>query len=450
MSDADERHRVVVVGGGFGGLQTVRSLRRAPVEVTLVDRRNFHLFQPLLYQVATGALSPAEIATPLRVVLRRQKNVRVVMGDVREFDLAARRVLLDAVPNGDTGVVIPYDTLVVAAGSRYSYFGHDEWRPFAPEIKSLESALDVRRRIFTAFEAAELERDSNRREAWLTFVIVGGGATGIEMAGQIAELARDALPRDFRSVDPRRARILLIEASERLLPGFPPRLSTRAAQTLERLGVTVLLDTSVVDLDGESVVSTRPDGENTYVPTRTIIWAAGVVASELAAVLAAASGTALDRGGRVAVGPDLTIEGYAEVIALGDMASVHDATGDAVALPGLASTAMQQGRHAGETVRRRAQGKPAQPFRFVDKGNLATIGRAHAVAEIKGIQTSGLLAWLIWLGVHIFYLIGLQNRLLVLTRWAFSFLTRGRGARLITGGSTPSAQDVVSSTVARQ
>ena len=301
MRDADERHRVVVVGGGFGGLQAVRSLRRAPVEVTLVDRRNFHLFQPLLYQVATGALSPAEIATPLRVVLKRQKNVRVVMGDVREFDLARRRLRLDALPNGDTGLVIPYDTLVVAAGSRYSYFGHDAWRPFALEIKSLESALGVRRRIFTAFEAAEVEQDSKRREAWLTFVIVGAGPTGIEMAGQIAELARDALPRGFHSVDPRRARILLIEASERLLPTFPPRLSTRAARTLERLGVTVLLDTSVVDLDGESVVSTGPDGENTYVPARTIIWAAGVVASEVAAALAAASGTALDRGGRVAV-----------------------------------------------------------------------------------------------------------------------------------------------------
>ncbi len=442
MSGVDERHRVVVVGGGFGGLQAVRSLRRAPVEVTLVDRRNFHLFQPLLYQVATGALSPAEIATPLRVVLRHQKNVRVVMGDVREFDLAGRRLLLDALPNGEMGVVIPYDTLVVAAGSRYSYFGHDDWRPFALEIKSLESALDVRRRIFTAFEAAELEQDSKRREAWLTFVIVGGGPTGIEMAGQIAELARDALPRDFHSVDPRRARILLIEASERLLPGFPPRLSTRAARTLERLGVTVLLDTSVVDLDGESVVSTGPDGANTRVPTRTIVWAAGVVASGLAAALAAASEAALDRGGRVAVGPDLTIEGHPEVIALGDMASVHDAAGNAITLPGLASTAMQQGRHAAETVRRRMQGKPSQPFRFVDKGNLATIGRAHAVAEIKGIQTSGLLAWLIWLGVHIFYLIGLQNRLLVLTRWAFSFVTRGRGARLITGEATPTAEEV--------
>jgi NADH dehydrogenase len=451
MSGTDDRHRVVVVGGGFGGLQTVRSLRRAPVEITLVDRRNFHLFQPLLYQVATGALSPAEIATPLRGVLKRQKNVRVLMGEVREFDLARRQVTLDALPDGGTDLAIPYETLIVAGGSRYSYFGHDEWRPFALEIKSVESALEVRRRIFTAFEAAEIEQDAQRREAWLTFVVVGGGPTGIEMAGQIAELARDALPRDFHSVDPRRARILLVEASERLLPTFPPRLSSRAAQTLERLGVTVLLDTTVVGLDRESVLSKGPDGKSTHVPTRTIVWAAGVVASELAAALAAASGAALDRGGRVAVGPDLTIQGHPEVIALGDMASVHDAEGNAVALPGLASTAMQQGRHAAKTVRRRAQGKPALPFRFVDKGNLATIGRAHAVAEIKGVQVSGLLAWLIWVSVHIFYLIGLQNRLLVLTRWAFSFVTRGRGARLITGSAegAASAEEVAKKTLAR-
>jgi NADH dehydrogenase len=451
MSDTDDRHRVVVVGGGFGGLQAVRSLRRAPVEITLVDRRNFHQFQPLLYQVATGALSPAEIATPLRAVLKRQKNVRVVMGEVREFDLARRQVMLDALPDGGTDLAIPYETLIVAGGSRYSYFGHDEWRPFALEIKSVESALDVRRRIFTAFEAAEIEQDPQRREAWLTFVVVGGGPTGIEMAGQLAELARDALPRDFHSVDPRRARILLVEASERLLPTFQPRLSSRAAQTLERLGVTVLLRTTVVGLDGEAVLSKGPDGETTHVPTRTIVWAAGVVASELAAALAAASGAALDRGGRVAVGPDLAIRGHPEVIALGDMASVHDAQGNAVALPGLASTAMQQGRHAAKTVQRRAQGKPSQPFRFVDKGNLATIGRAHAVAEIKGIQVSGLLAWLIWVSVHIFYLIGLQNRLLVLTRWAFSFVTRGRGARLITGSAegAASAEKVVNKALAR-
>jgi NADH dehydrogenase len=441
----------VIVGGGFGGLQAARGLRRAGVEITLVDRRNFHLFQPLLYQVATGALSPAEIATPLRGVLKRQKNVRVLMGEVREFDLARRQVTLDALPDGGTDLAIPYETLIVAGGSRYSYFGHDEWRPFALEIKSVESALEVRRRIFTAFEAAEIEQDAQRREAWLTFVVVGGGPTGIEMAGQIAELARDALPRDFHSVDPRRARILLVEASERLLPTFPPRLSSRAAQTLERLGVTVLLGTTVVGLDGESIMSKGPDGTSTHVQTRTIVWAAGVVASELAAALAAASGAALDRGGRVAVGPDLTIQGHPEVIALGDMASVHDAEGNAVALPGLASTAMQQGRHAAKTVRRRAQGKPALPFRFVDKGNLATIGRAHAVAEIKGVQVSGLLAWLIWVSVHIFYLIGLQNRLLVLSRWAFSFVTRGRGARLITGSAegAASAEEVAKTTLAR-
>ena len=281
MSDPGGRHRVVVLGGGFGGLQAVRSLRRAPVQVTLVDRRNFHLFQPLLYQVATGALSPAEIATPLRVILKRQKNARVVMGEVRAFALDRRCLVLDASENGDEGLVIPYDTLIVAGGSRYSYFGHDEWRPFALEIKSLESALAVRRRIFTAFEAAEIEQDPERREAWLTFVVVGGGPTGVEMAGQIAELARDTLSRDFHSVDPRRARILLVEASERLLPTFPPRLSTRAAHTLQRLGVTVLLDTSVVDLDHWSVVSKGPDGKSTHVATRTIVWAAGVIAGEI-------------------------------------------------------------------------------------------------------------------------------------------------------------------------
>jgi NADH dehydrogenase len=459
MSERDVRHRVVVVGGGFGGLQAVRSLRRAPVDVTLVDRRNFHLFQPLLYQVATGALSPDEIATPLRVILKRQKNVRVVMGEVRHFDLNRRRLVLDSLANGENGLVIPYETLIVAGGSRYSYFSHDEWRPFALEIKSLESAVSVRRRIFTAFEAAEIEHDPQLREAWLTFVVVGGGPTGVEMAGQIAELARDALPHDFRSVDPRRARILLIEASSRLLSTFPPRLSMRAARALDRLGVTVLLDTSVIDLDDMSVMCKGPDGLSIHIPARTIVWATGVVACELSAALAAASGAALDRAGRVAVGPELTIPGHPDVMALGDMVSVHDAAGNAVALPGLASTAMQQGRYAARSVRRRARGVSLQPFQFVDKGNLATIGRAHAVAEMKGIQTSGMVAWLIWLSVHIYYLSGLQNRLLVLTRWAFSFVTRGRGARLITGesaqqvGLTPSEDrggDSMRSSVAAQ
>jgi NADH:ubiquinone reductase (H+-translocating) len=426
-------HRVVVIGGGFGGLRAVRGLRRAPVEVTLIDRRNFHLFQPLLYQVATGALSPAEIATPLRAQLKRQRNARVLMGEVRDIDVDRRCLTLGAAANADSGLVIPYDTLIVAGGSRYSYFGHDSWRPFALEIKSLESALRVRQRILTAFEAAEIEQDPERREAWLTFVVVGGGATGVEMAGQIAELAHDTLARNFRTIDPRRARILLVEASDRLLPTFSPELSGRAARTLERLGVTVLLDTSIVALDAHSAQTTGPENTHTRIPTHTIVWAAGVVACRLASILAAATDTALDRAGRVAIGPELTIDGHPEVMALGDMASMHDAAGNAIALPGLASTAMQQGRYAADSIRRHLRGAPTSPFRFRDKGNLATIGRAHAVAEIKGIKISGILAWLIWLSVHIFYLVGLQNRLLVLTRWTFSFATRGRSARLITG-----------------
>ena len=432
-TEPEARHRVVVVGGGFGGLQAVRGLRRAPVEVTLIDRRNFHLFQPLLYQAATGALSPDEIAAPLRAVLKRQRNVRVVMGEVHGIDLDHRSVVLAALPNGDQGVVIEYDTLIVAGGSRYSYVGHDDWRRFAFEVKSLESAVAVRRRIFTAFEAAEIETDPALRDAWLTFVVVGGGPTGVEMAGQIAELASDTLAHDFQAIDPRRARILLVEASGRILPPFSPRLSTKAARALERLGVTLVLDTAVVDLDEQSVSTRRPDGTTGRVPTRTIVWAAGVIASELAGALAAAGGAETDRAGRVAVGEDLTIHGHPEVIALGDMASVHDAAGTQVPLPGLASVAMQQGRYAAGSVRARLRGAPSQPFRYVDKGNLATIGRASAVAEIKGIQISGTLGWLTWLTVHIFYLVGFQNRLLVLTRWAFSFVTRGRGARLITG-----------------
>lgn len=357
---------------------------------------------------------------------------------------------MDGLANGDKGLALPYETLIVAGGSRYSYFGHDDWRPFALEIKSVESALAVRRRIFTAFEAAEIEQDPNRRDAWLTFVVAGGGPTGVEMAGQIAELARDTLARDFRSVDPRRARILLVEASDRLLATFPPRLSTRAARTLARLGVTVLLDTSIVGLDDESAVCKGPNDESAQVATRTIVWAAGVAACELAGTLAAASGATLDRTGRVAVGPDLTIPGHPDVIALGDMVSVHDAAGNDVAFPGLASTAMQQGRYAAQAVRRRARGEPSSPFRFVDKGQLATIGRAHAVAEVKGVQASGMFGWLIWLSVHIFYLTGLQSRLLVLTRWAFRFVTRGRGATLITGESASKAEGVDTAPVARQ
>jgi NADH dehydrogenase len=426
------RHRVVVIGGGFGGLQAVRKLRRAAVEVTLVDRRNFHLFQPLLYQVATGALSAGEIASPLRAVFHRDDNVQVLLGEVTAIDLGARKVTVGAVPNGSERV-LPYDTLIVSAGSRYSYFGHDDWRAFAPDLKSLEDALEIRRRIFLAFEAAEAEPDPHRRAAWLTFVVVGGGPTGVELAGQIAELARDTLPREFRSVDTRDSNILLVETADRVLTTFPPRLSERAARALERLGVNLYLGRTVVGIDDESVTVRAGSGAVEVVPARTAVWAAGVVASGLAQPLATASGRDVDRGGRVSVGPDLTIPNHPEVFAIGDMVQVRDAGGNVVPLPGVAPVAMQQGRYVGDAVRARLHGKELRPFRYRDKGNLATIGRAQAVADINGLQLSGLVAWFTWLFVHLFYLIGLQNRVLVFIRWTFSFLTHGRGARLITG-----------------
>jgi NADH dehydrogenase len=435
---AGSPHRVVVVGGGFGGLQTVRKLRRAPVEITLIDRRNFHLFQPLVYQVATGALSPGEVASPLRAIFKRNRNVRVILGEVTGFDLSGRSVHLGRSPDGGDPRAIPYDSLVVAGGSTYSYFGHDAWRPFAPEVKTIESALEVRRRILTAFEAAEWEADPARRTAWLTFVVVGAGPTGVELAGQIGELARDALRRDFRHVDTRAARILLVETSDRVLTQFTPHLSRRAMRSLGQLGVTPLLAATVVEIDDESVTLATGAGAIERIPARTVVWAAGVVASELAGRLAAESGSPLDRSGRVAVGPDLTLHGHPEVIALGDMAQVHDAGGNPVELPGVAPVAMQQGRYAARAIRSRLRGRQPDPFRYRDKGNLATIGRAKAVAEIKGLQLSGLFAWLAWLFVHLFYLIGFQNRLLVFVRWTFTFVTHGRGARLITDQPAPS------------
>jgi NADH:quinone reductase (non-electrogenic) len=426
------RHRVVVVGGGFGGVQAVRKLRRAPVDITLIDRRNFSLFEPLVYQVATGALSPGEIASPLRGIFKRDENVRVVLGDVTGFDLERRRVLVDRLSNGGGSFEIPYDSLIVAGGSNYSYFGHEEWRPLAPDVKTLENALEVRRRILTAFEAAEYEPDPDTRAAWLTFVVVGAGPTGVELAGQIAEIARDTLHRDFRTIDTRAARVLLVEMADRVLTSFPPRLSQRASRALEHLGVTPLTGHRVVDITAEGVTLAADSGPAEHVPARTVVWAAGVVASELAGLLAAEAGAAVDKAGRVAVEPDLTLPGHSEVIALGDMVQVHDAAGKPVPLPGLAPVAMQQGRYAGRAIRERLDGRQPKPFHYRDKGNLATIGRAKAVADIKGLQLSGFVAWLAWLLVHIFYLIGFQNRLLVFIRWVISFVTRGRGERLIT------------------
>jgi len=428
---SESARRVVVVGGGFGGIQAVRGLRRVPVSVTLVDRQNFHLFQPLAYQVATGSLSPAEIASPLRAVFKRQENVRVLLAEVTGFDLDRREVTLDHLANGRRRTTLGYDTLVVAGGSHYSYFGRDDWRPHAPELKSLEGALEIRSRILRAFEAAELETDEARRRSWLTFVVVGAGPTGVEMAGQIAELARDTLRRDFRSVDTRAARVLLVEALDRVLTSFPESLSRKTEHALRQLGVTTLLGHTVVDIAHDSVAIRGPDGGGERIDAHTVVWAAGVTASELAALLAREAGLEVDRAGRVTVGPDLTLPGHPEVLALGDMVRVRARDGTLATLPAIAPVAMQQGRYAARAIAKRAEGETPGPFRYVDKGNLATIGRSKAVADVKGVHLAGFPAWVVWLFVHLFYLIGFQNRLLVFLRWTISFLTHGRGARLI-------------------
>jgi NADH dehydrogenase len=395
------------------------------VEVTLVDRRNFHLFQPLTYQVATGALSPGEIAYPLRAIFKRDDNVRVLMAEVADFDLERHELLLRSVDGVPAPPTLAYDTLIVAGGSQYSYFGHDDWREQAAEVKSLESAIRVRGDLLRAFEAAEEETDDEAaRAAWLTFVVVGAGPTGVEMAGQVAELARDTLRHDFRRIDPRAARILLVEAADRVLTTFPPSLSRRAQRQLERLGVTVLTGRTVTGVDAEGVTV-----DDERIAARTVIWAAGVTASGLASRLAELTGAERDRAGRVTVEADLTLPGHPEVFALGDMTRLRDRV-----LPRVAPVAMQQGRYAGHVVRDRLHGRTAPPFRYVDKGNLATIGRAAAVADIKGLQLSGFPAWMTWLLVHLWYLVGFQNRVLVLIRWCVSFATHGRGARLITRG----------------
>ena len=433
----DHAHRVVVVGGGFGGLQAALKLRRAPVELTLIDRRNFHLFQPLSYQVATGALSPGEVAYPLRSIFKRNRNVRVLLAEVAGFDLERREVILRSAGGLPAPEPVPYDTLIVAGGSRYSYFGHDEWREYAAEVKSLESALTVRGRILSAFEAAELETNPERREEWLTFAVVGAGPTGVEMAGQIAELAGDTVRRDFRAMDPAAGRVLLIEGMDRVLTSFPDSLSHKAQRSLERLGVTPLLERLVVGIDAESVTVKAPDGSTETIPARTKIWAAGVTASSLAGRLGELTGAPVDRVGRVTVEPDLTLPGHPEVFALGDMVRVRTAGGTVETLPGVAPVAMQQGRYAAKVVWARLKNHSTEPFHYHDKGNLATIGRARAVADLHAVRLSGFLAWAAWLGVHLFYLIGFQNRLLVMIRWGFSFFTRGRGARLINDRSEP-------------
>jgi NADH:quinone reductase (non-electrogenic) len=450
VSASDHRSRVVVIGGGFGGLEAVKALSRADVDITLIDRHNYHLFQPLSYQVATGSLSPGEIAEPLRQVFRDKPRVTVLMGEVRDFELERRQVIAQPVISGTKPCPVSYDTLLVAGGSSYSYFGHDDWAPLALEVKSLDSALQVRGRILEAFEAAELDSERDERSSWLTFVVVGGGPTGVEMAGQIAELARDTLPREFRRSDTRAGRVLLIEMADRVLGEFPPSLSRRATRSLQQIGVTPMLSQTVVDIKPGHVQIQSSDGNTSTIPTHTVIWAAGVRASPLAKVLGEASGADVDRAGRVLVEPDLSLPGHPEVLAFGDMVRVKDApSGEPRVFPGLAPVAMQQGRYAARLVADRLAGRSTPPFRYLDKGTLATIGRARAVADIRGLRVSGFVAWLMWLCVHLYYLIGFENRLLVMIRWSYSFFTRGRGTRLITAAAD-APQPVAEQTTVRE
>lgn len=418
-----ERHRVVIIGGGFGGLTLAQSLRNAPVEVTLLDRVNFHLFQPLLYQVATGSLSPANIAAPLRQVLRKQRNTTVLLAEATDLDTKNRRVILK---DG----TLAYDTLVVATGSSHQYFGHDEWEKFAPGLKTIEDATDMRSRILLAFEAAEREDDPEKRRAWLTFVIVGGGPTGVELAGALGEIANDTLRHDFRDIDPSTAHIILVEGTDRILPTYPPILSVKARQMVERLGVTVRIGAFVIDVQAESV--TIRDGDRTErIPTRTILWAAGVASSPLGQALAKETGAPLDRAGRVIVQPDMTVPGHPEIFVIGDLANFGHQGGKA--LPGVAQPAIQEGRYVAKAIERRLRGETIEPFRYIDRGNLAVIGRGAAVADLNRLRLAGWPVWLIWIFIHLVNIVQFQNRILVLLQWGWLYLSYDRSARLITG-----------------
>jgi NADH:ubiquinone reductase (H+-translocating) len=421
----ESTHRVLILGGGFGGLYAAKALRKAPVRLTLLDRRNFHLFQPLLYQVATGSLSPGEIASPLRSVFRRQQNTQVLMGEATDLDAEHRKVILDS---GD----LEYDTLIVATGSTDSYFGHDDWKRVAPGLKSIEEATEIRHKILYAFEAAEKEHDPEIRREWLTFVLVGGGPTGVELAGALGEIAHDTLRRDFRSIKPEEAVIWLVEGGSRVLPAYPPDLSAKAEASLKRLGVTVRTNAFVTDID-QAGVTVKTSGGSERIVAKTVIWSAGVQASPFGRILQQRVGAQLDRAGRVLVNPDCTIAGHPEIFVIGDLAHLEQ---DGNLLPGVAQVAMQQGGYAAKLIQRRLRGETAGPFHYFDKGNLAVIGRASAVAQIGPVHMSGLLAWLTWLFVHLMYLVEFSNRVLVFVQWGFLYLTFNRGARLITGSDS--------------
>ena len=423
------RPRIVILGGGFGGLNAAQALKHAPADVTVLDKRNFHLFQPLLYQVATGSLSPGEIAAPIRSVLSKQKNTRVLLGEAVDLDPVGRNVIL-----GDSAQ-IPYDWLIVATGSQSSYFGHDKWAQWAPTLKSIEDATAIRHKILLAFEAAERSSDLAERKAWLTFVIVGGGATGVELAGTLGEIAHHTLKGDFRSIRPSDATILVVDAGARVLSSYPEDLSRRAEQQLAALGAQVRINTAVTQVDETGVTLKDKSGMEQHVASKTVIWAAGVAVSAFGRQLAQRTNAETDRGGRIKVTPDLTVPGYPEISVVGDLAYSTD--GEGRPLPGVAQVAMQGGAYAARSIKQRLAGsREDKPFHYFNKGDLAVIGRAAAVANVFGIHLSGFPAWLVWLFIHLLYIVEFQSRILVFIEWGFLYLTWNRGARLITGVAT--------------
>ncbi|NET00539.1 MAG: NAD(P)/FAD-dependent oxidoreductase [Sphaerospermopsis sp. SIO1G1] len=426
LHDNKPPHQVVIVGGGFGGLYAAKALAKANVHVTVIDKRNFHLFQPLLYQVATGALSPADISSPLRSVLSKSKNTKVVLGEVSDIDTAEQKVMV-----GDENV--PYDTLIVATGAKHSYFGKDNWEEFAPGLKTVEDALEMRRRIFMAFEAAEKETNPAKRQALLTFVVVGGGPTGVELAGAIAELASKTLKEDFRNIDTSEAQVLLLEGMDRVLPPFAPELSQEAQASLEALGVKVQTKTLVTNIEND-IVTMKQGDEIKTLASKTVLWAAGVKASAMGKVLVEKTGAECDRAGRVIVEPDLSIQGHSNIFVVGDLA--HFAHQNGKPLPGVAPVAMQEGEYVAKLVKKRLQGETLPQFNYVDRGSLAIVGHHAAVVDLGFIKLKGFLAWFFWLFIHIYFLIEFDNKLVVLIQWVWSYFTRNRGARLITGKDT--------------
>ncbi|WP_017744532.1 FAD-dependent oxidoreductase [Scytonema hofmannii] len=416
-------HHVVIVGGGFGGLYAAKALGRADVKVTLIDKRNFHLFQPLLYQVATGSVSPADISSPLRSILSKSKNTKVLLGEVTDIDPQAQFVIL-----GEEA--IHYDSLILATGAKHSYFGKDQWEEFAPGLKTVEDAIEMRRRIFTAFEAAEKETDPEKRRAWLTFVIVGGGPTGVELAGAIAELAYHTMKEDFRNIDTNEAQVLLLEGMDRVLPPFATALSKEAEASLTKLGVAVHTKTLVTNINGD-IITLKQGDEFQQIAAKTVLWAAGVKASPLGKLLTERTGAECDRAGRAIVEPDLSIKGFSNIFVIGDLA--HFAHQNGKPLPGVAPVAMQEGQYVATLIKQRLKGKTLPQFSYTDMGSLAVIGQNAAVVDLGFAKFTGFVAWLFWLVVHIYFLIEFDNKLLVMIQWGWNYFTRKRGARLITG-----------------